>query len=106
METILKRDDRDKCLFFILAALMGVMMIRLPQRTAAENVQEKVQEQAEALIDQATLTWQNYMQNPDLSDFRADLKSVQGVLIFPRLTKGAFIVGMEGGNGIYAPRPR
>ena len=104
METISKRKDRDKCLFFILATLMGVMMMGLPQRTTAENVQEKVQEQAEALIDQATLTWQNFMQDPDLSGFRAHLKSVQGVLILPRLTKGAFIVGMEGGNGVLLAR--
>jgi SH3 domain-containing YSC84-like protein 1 len=104
METIPKRNDRNTCQFFILAALIGVMMIGLPQRTAAENVQEKVQEQAEALIDQATLTWRNFMQDPDLSGFRAHLKSVQGVLIFPRLTKGAFIVGMEGGNGVLLAR--
>ncbi len=77
----------------------------MPQRTAAENVQEKVQEQeAEALIDQATLTWHNFMQDPDLSGFRAHLKSVQGVLIFPRLMKGAFVVGMEGGNGVLFAR--
>lgn len=104
METVSKQNDGDKRLYFILAALMGVMMIGLPQRAAAENFEEKVQEQAEALIDQATLTWHNFMQDPDLSGFRAHLKEVQGVLIFPRLTKGAFIVGMESGNGVLFAR--
>jgi SH3 domain-containing YSC84-like protein 1 len=105
METFSRRHDGDKLrLLCILAALTGFMMVSMPQHTAAENFEEKVHEQAEALIDQATVTWQNFMQDPDLSGFRSHLKSVQGVLIFPRLTKGAFIVGVEGGNGVLLAR--
>ena len=105
METISKRNDWYKRLLVILAVVMGMIMISMPQRTAAENVQEKVQEQeAEAIINQATLAWHNFMHDPDLSGFRAHLKKVQGVLIFPRLMKGAFVVGVEGGNGVlFAP---
>jgi SH3 domain-containing YSC84-like protein 1 len=104
MKSMSKRTVWYKRLLVILAALMGVILIGLPQRTAAESFQEKVQEQAEMLIDQATLTWHNFMQDPDLSGFRAHLKRVQGVMIFPRLTKGAFVVGMEGGNGVLFAR--
>lgn len=104
METVSQRKNMDKLLFFLLAALMGVMMIGLPQRTAAENRQETVQEQTEALIDQATLTWHTFMQDPELSGFRAHLKSMHGILIFSRLTKGAFLVGIEDGNGVLLAR--
>jgi lipid-binding SYLF domain-containing protein len=107
MEIFSKRNGRDKRQPVILAVVMGIMMMSMPHRIAAENVQERVQEQeAEAIINQATLTWQNFMHDPDLSGFRAHLKRVQGVLIFPKLMKGAFVVGMEGGNGILFVRDK
>jgi SH3 domain-containing YSC84-like protein 1 len=100
MEPISKRNW-DKRLVCILATVMGIILIGMPLRTAAENIQEKAQEQeAEAVINQATLTWHNFMQDPDLSGFRAHLKRVHGLLIFPRLMKGAFVFGMEGGSGV------
>ena len=105
METISKRTDWYKRLLLMVAVVIGVMIIGVPQRTAAENVQEKAQEQeAEVIIKQATLTWHNFMQDPDLSGFRAHLKRVQGVLIFPRLMKGAFVFGIEGGDGVLLVR--
>lgn len=80
-------------------------MIGMPQRTAAENLQEKSQEQeAMAIINHAIMTWQNFMQDPDMSDFRAHVKEGQGVLIVPRLMKGAFVLGAEGGNGVLLVR--
>jgi len=107
MEIFSKRNGWDKRQPVILAVVMGIMMMSMPHRIAAENVQERVQEQeAEAIINQATLTWQNFMHDPDLSGFRAHLKRLQGVLIFPKLMKGAFVVGMEGGNGILFVRDK
>lgn len=101
MEPILKRNDWYKCPLLVLAVMMGIILISVPHRTAAENIQQRAQEQeTEAVIKHATLTWHNFMQDPDLSGFRAHLKRAQGVLIFPRLMKGAFVVGMEGGTGI------
>jgi lipid-binding SYLF domain-containing protein len=88
----------------MVAVLTGIMMIGTPQRsTAAENVQENVYE-AEKIINQATLTWQHFMQDPDLSRFRTELKEGQGVVIFPNLTKGAFVFGIEGGKGVLFAR--
>lgn len=108
METISKRNERYQRLLVILTVVMGMITISMPQRTAAENiekVQERVQEQeAEAIISQAILAWHNFMHDPDLSGFRAHLKKVHGVLIFPRLMKGAFVVGVEGGNGVLLAR--
>jgi len=56
------------------------------------------------LVRTAGSTWQNFMQDPDMSGFRAHVKKVQGVLIFPRLMKGAFVFGLEGGNGVLLVR--
>jgi lipid-binding SYLF domain-containing protein len=109
METILRRSDWYRRLRFMTAVVTGVVMIGMAQRTAAENVQEQAQEQAQeqeamAIINHATSTWQNFMQDPDMSGFRAHVKEGQGVLIFPRLMKGAFVLGAEGGNGVLLVR--
>src|SRR5688572_33285065 len=99
MGTILRKSGWFKQLLLMTAILAG--MIGMPQRTSAENVQENVQRQeAETIINQATVTWQNFMQDPDLSGFRTQIKEAKGVLIFPRLLKGAFLFGLEGGNGV------
>ena len=50
------------------------------------------------------MKWQNFMQDPDMSGFRTHVKGVQGVLIFPILMKGAFVFGIEGGNGVLLVR--
>ena len=67
MGTISKRPDGYKHLLLMAAVLTGIMMIGMPQRTAAENVQENLQvQEAETIITQAASTWQNFMQDPDL----------------------------------------
>src|SRR5262245_47748548 len=104
MRTHSKRNDWYGRLLFMTVIVMEFMMTGMPQRSAAaENVQENVYE-AEGIINQATLTWQNFMQDPDLSSFRASVKGAQGVLIFPKLMKGAFVFGIEGGNGVLLVR--
>lgn len=103
MGTIMNRNDWSGRLLLIAAVVTAGILTVMPQRTAAENVQENVYE-AEGIINQATLTWQNFMQDPDLSGFRTNVKGAQGVLIFPKLMKGAFVFGIEGGNGVLLVR--
>src|SRR5438067_2252974 len=98
---------RCTCLIFTTAVLTGIMMIAIPRHTAAETMPEMVQKQeAETMINQAVLTWQHFILNPDSSGFRAHLKDVQGVLIFPKLFKGAFVFGAEGGSGVLLVRDK
>src|SRR3954466_2679470 len=104
MGTISLGRDRYKCLLLIALFLAGMMMI-MSQQTLAETVQEKLQDQeAKTIINHALSTWQNFMQDPDMSGFRAYVKEGYGVLIFPRLMKGAFVLGAEGGNGLLLVR--
>src|SRR5215813_7728274 len=106
MKTITKRSHWSRPLLLLAAVVTAGMMTIMPQRTAAENVQEYINEADEAgwIIKQATMTWQNFMQDPDMSGFRTHVKGVQGVLIFPILMKGAFVFGIEGGNGVLLVR--
>jgi lipid-binding SYLF domain-containing protein len=59
---------------------------------------------AKALIDQAEATLKNFMSDPDMKWFGNHLQQAKGVYIVPKLTKGAFIFGVEGGNGVVLAR--
>ena len=59
---------------------------------------------AKALIDQAEATLKNFMNDPDMKWFGNHLQQAKGVYIVPKLTKGAFIFGVEGGNGVVLAR--
>jgi lipid-binding SYLF domain-containing protein len=59
---------------------------------------------AKALIDQAEMTLKNFMSDPDMKWFGSHLQEAKGVYIVPKLTKGAFIFGVEGGNGVVVAR--
>ena len=59
---------------------------------------------AKALIDQAEGTLKNFMNDPDMKWFGNHLQQAKGVYIVPKLTKGAFIFGVEGGNGVVLAR--
>jgi lipid-binding SYLF domain-containing protein len=56
--------------------------------------------ETDQILTQAATTWQNFMQDPEMSGFREHVKQAKGVLIVPGLLKGAFLFGLEGGNGV------
>ena len=83
------------CWLWIVPALTAIMVTGFPRSTSAEDVKETDQ-----ILTQAATTWQNFMQDPEMSGFRERVKQAKGVLIVPGLLKGAFLFGLEGGNGV------
>ena len=59
---------------------------------------------AKKIVDQAETTLKNFMSDPDMKWFASHLKDAKGVFIVPKLAKGAFIFGVEGGNGVMLAR--
>ena len=59
---------------------------------------------AKGLIDQAEVSLKNFLTDPDMKWFAGHLQEAKGILILPKLTKGAFIFGVEGGNGVLLAR--
>jgi lipid-binding SYLF domain-containing protein len=59
---------------------------------------------AKNIINQAEATLKNFMNDPDMKWFGSHLQEAKGVYIVPKLTKGAFIFGVEGGNGVVLAR--
>jgi SH3 domain-containing YSC84-like protein 1 len=63
-----------------------------------------VASEAKKLVDQAEATLKNFMNDPDTQGVSKLLPVAGGVYIVPKLTKGAFIFGVEGGNGVVLAR--
>jgi len=56
---------------------------------------------ARQLVDKARLTFESFMADKDLGpSVRSLVKRAKGVLIYPQLLKGAFLVGVSGGSGV------
>src|SRR6478672_6386109 len=60
--------------------------------------------EAKGSIGPADSTMKNFMNDPDMKWFGSHLQEAKGVYIVPKLTKGAFIFGVEGGNGVVLAR--
>ncbi len=69
----------------------------LPKAAAAQAEQQ-------ALVDRATLTVNELMGGEFGSDVRQVLRRARAVMIFPRLFRGGFILGGEGGSGVLVAR--
>ena len=85
----------NKC-FSVVAAMLVVLAIA--PAIGAEDVKPR------ALIDYARLTVDNFIADPDMTWVRAHMKDAKGVLIMPRLGKGAFMVGGSGGRAVLLAR--
>ena len=64
------------------------------------------QKEAAQIVEKARLTLDSFMADNTLGAFRDLLKKAQGVLIAPALLKGAFIVGVSGGNAVLLVRDK
>ena len=80
-------------------AVLLALLLCAPGRGLADDASE-----AKKLIDQAEATLKNFMNDPDIQSFRKNLQGAAGVYIVPKLAKGAFIFGIEGGNGVLLAR--
>ena len=58
----------------------------------------------EELVEQARLTVLGMLSDRDFAIVRAYLASAEGVLIIPDLYRGGFIIGAEGGEGVFLVR--
>jgi SH3 domain-containing YSC84-like protein 1 len=75
---------------FMLALLLTVSV---PAKASDE-------EDAQAIVDKARVTFGEFMRDKNYGWFREHLKEVKGLLIYPQVLKAGFIVGGSGGTGL------
>jgi lipid-binding SYLF domain-containing protein len=54
-----------------------------------------------SLVDRAKTTLDNFVADANMTWFRDHIKEAKGVFIVPRMWKGAFFFGGEGGTGVF-----
>jgi SH3 domain-containing YSC84-like protein 1 len=64
------------------------------------------QKEAARIVDKARLTLDRFTSDGYMGAFRDLLKNAQVVMIAPELPKGAFIVGVPGGNAVWLTRDK
>jgi lipid-binding SYLF domain-containing protein len=82
-----------------LGVVAVLLLAPLGQGLAVDQITE-----ATGIIDQAEETLKNFLSDPDMKWFSTHLQEAKGIYIVPKLIKGAFIFGVEGGNGVVLAR--
>jgi lipid-binding SYLF domain-containing protein len=60
---------------------------------------------AQQLVDKARLTFDSFLADKHMGDaLRALVKKAKGILVYPQVLRGAFIVGVSGGSGVMLAR--
>jgi lipid-binding SYLF domain-containing protein len=90
---IARRDLRQPAFrLVVLSALILMLAMSWPAGAASEPDQ---------LVQKSQLTVEALLDDPEFSELAGYVERAKGVLIFPQLIKGGFIVGGEGGSGVF-----
>jgi SH3 domain-containing YSC84-like protein 1 len=80
---------------FVTALMCAVLALPAFAKDSTESRQ---------LVEKARMTFENFVQAPEMEGFRSLMKDAKGVFITPQILKGAFIVGASGGSGVLVVR--
>lgn len=81
------------------AALVAVTLV-----TAALAGSARAETEAEAFVTEARLTVDRLLAEKDFFELPKFIKAAKGIFIVPQLVKGGFIIGAEGGTGVFLAR--
>lgn len=82
---------------FVSSTALGLLWGR--GATAASDAEE-----ARRLVERARLAFADVVEHKEFDALRSGLKSARGVLVFPSILKGGFVVGGAGGTGVLLVR--
>jgi len=86
----------DRLMRALLVLVMVATTLISPEPAMADDALD-----ARQLVDKSRLTFENFMADKDLGpSVRSLVKRAKGVLIYPQVLKGAFLVGVSGGSGV------
>jgi SH3 domain-containing YSC84-like protein 1 len=61
-------------------------------------------DEAQGIVDKARVTFNSFMRDKNYTWLHEHLKEAKGLLIFPQVIKGGFIIGGSGGTGVLVVR--
>ncbi len=97
------RIIRFLALILILGAITGCVTDSATH-SEAQTEEERDQLMAQQIVDRARTTVETLSSRQDIKGARENLAKAKGVMVFPQLVKGAFLVGGEGGTGVVLVR--
>lgn len=87
--------EAGRSLGTIAVVIACLLFFSFPGPSLADDRQD-----ADHMVEKARMLMENFMNDPNLEACRDLIKKAKGVFITPELLKGAFIVGVSGGNGV------
>lgn len=85
----------------LLAGALVLGFLGMVNPVLADDASESRQ-----LVEKARMTLEDYIKAPEMEGFRAYLKGARGIFIAPQILKGAFVVGVSGGTGLFFARDK
>jgi lipid-binding SYLF domain-containing protein len=83
----------------VVALLLATGCASGGSSTAASD--PAVKNDAQALVERSRMTLETFLADPDMGPpLRNLMKNAHAVLIYPRVLRGAFVVGASGGSGV------
>jgi SH3 domain-containing YSC84-like protein 1 len=97
------RVDRTAVVLLSLGVFLfcGGVFMNISSSLAASPALE-----AKKVVETSRLTLEGFLADPANKEFQNLIKKAQGVYITPSLLKGAFVVGVSGGNGLLLIRDK
>jgi lipid-binding SYLF domain-containing protein len=78
--------------------VVGLFSLSTALATAADDAEEQ------GLVDNALITFNHFLDDPDMAYLKKHLKDSRGLIIIPSLIKAGFVFGGSGGHGILLAR--
>ena len=87
-----------------MCAALSACLAMLVLATCVRNPEPDIG--AESLVESSRWTIETFKRNPEqpIQVFREQMKDAKGVVVFPNVLKGAFVLGAEGGSGVLLMR--
>jgi len=80
-----------------LALLMFVALFGAVRPAVADDAKD-----AQQLVDKARMTFQSFISDKEMGPaLQALVKKAHGILVYPSVLRGAFIIGASGGSGVF-----
>jgi lipid-binding SYLF domain-containing protein len=96
-----KQFPKGQCVQLVVATVLlffAVLSFPIPASPADDRME------AGQLVEKARMAFGSMVADPNLEALVDLLKKTRGVFIYPALLKGAFVVGVSGGSGVFLAR--